>query len=106
MYPDLIKLVDVPSYLPEPRSYVQIWSWARKGVKRQGRIYRLQYIRIGRVMYTRKQWLQDFFEAGCGPIKSKSRNSEKPKVERKRLPRNKRQRQIQDAERELKDMGA
>ncbi len=59
-----IRLAEVPDHVPGHPSYVTVWTWCRYGLKaRNGEIVRLKHVRIGHRLYTRLEWLDEFFEA-------------------------------------------
>ena len=43
------------------RSPAAVWRWCRKGL----RGIRLEYVRVGKLMYTTSAWLQEFFRASA-----------------------------------------
>lgn len=57
---DLITLNDAAAMLPGKRTYAMLYHWARRGMKtKTGRIV-LRHTRVGRTLYTRMEWVEQF----------------------------------------------
>lgn len=60
---DLLTLAEAARKLPRQRSAQSLWNWCRKGIKaRNGERYYLRHVRIGKRLFTRSEWMEDFFE--------------------------------------------
>jgi len=100
----LLTLADATKVLPsingKHHSTLTLWRWCRKGI----RGVRLEYLRIGRAMMTSEESLERFYRAvaQADPVLASVNN-------RVRRPRAvtpaKRQKQIDDAQRRLKEAG-
>ena len=74
-----------------------VWRWCRRGIVVNGERLFLEHIRVGKRLFTSKEWLQEFFESAA------ARPVLQPQLPRsfKSTLSKRRQREIERAEREV-----
>lgn len=112
---EYITLTEVANIAPGRPSTNCIWRWCRKGVlSRSGDRIRLQHVRIGGMIYSKSDWLEEFgsrlaeedakyFDLCNAASAANSKHSRRERtVSRTHEDRRK---AIEDAERDLADSG-
>jgi hypothetical protein len=61
MHSDYISMTQAAKLTPSGVSPATVWRWARHGVKSGLRTIALRHIRVGCRVYTKQQWLDDFY---------------------------------------------
>lgn len=61
---EYITLLEAGRRLPGPVSGCTIWRWCTKGfyVPAAKRVIRMQYVQIGRRVFTTERWMEQFFD--------------------------------------------
>ena len=114
----LLSLAEAVKLIPQTScksiSVNTMWRWCRRGIKsRCGEIICLEHVRLGGKIYTTAKWLTDFgkklAEADAEYFRHSNQNVVLPQSLQQRAPKaqlsKERLAQIEQAEKELRDMG-
>ena len=112
---DLLTLSQAAKLVPGRPSSNCLWRWSRRGVLSRGgeRVY-LRHVRVGGMVYTSKQWLDNFGQALAEADATYFRRSDddavpppapsRPKRRRQRFEQHRRE-SMESANQELDDAG-